>query len=82
MPVKKRINKRRVDYDPAAWAMLFECGSDYFRHLPFASEAEVREAARGAWEHLGAAFLTNRRESIQRAEPWALKQFGKPRHAG
>jgi hypothetical protein len=85
MPVKRRVWKRRVQADPAAWEVLFECGYDYFRDLPFKTDTEAQEAAREAWESLGAAFLASRADNPLCPVPRAFQAFGEParraRHA-
>lgn len=82
MPVKRRIDKRRFAGPPApAWAVFFETGYDYlWELLPFGLEddAAVREAAQGAWEAHGEAFMRQWVPMRDRALPWALEAYGKP----
>ena len=81
MPAKRRASKRRADAAPA-WSVLFETGHDYFGDLrPFGihDDATAHAGAREAWAQFGDAFLRGRDPLQQnRAQPWALEEFGKP----
>lgn len=71
MPVKRRRGKRRLHprAELEAWSGAFECGHDFFSELEeigfpnhvggrqFDLTEEFREAARDAWNRLGAAFM-------------------------
>ena len=94
MPRKLRAAKERYDAEAEVerWSMMFECGADYFRESgvtlpldiwppedrpPF--ERALREAARAAWQRVGARFLERRDGANEwRDTPWALEQFGDP----
>jgi hypothetical protein len=88
MPVKRRIQKRRLS--PAAeleaWRELFDCGHDFFNDLELLGfpggdcDRAAQQAARLAWRRFGATFMETWRSDV-RSRPWALEQFGDP-HAG
>ncbi len=88
MPVKRRIEKRRMD--PAAeldaWSGAFQSHHTYFGEL---EEIGVktdsygrpdRATAEEAWHRLGARFLAEKHNPVL-GTPWALSEFGEP-HAG
>jgi hypothetical protein len=83
MPVKRRFPKRRSAIDQiglADWSMTFMTGRDYMGELaPFGlNEDAARQAARAAWQRLGAQFMNSWEPSRARDLPWAYTEFGQP----
>jgi hypothetical protein len=95
MPVRQRLNKRRlgVAAEAEAWAELFECGDDFFDDLePFGFQSTgiggdsgraARAAAPKFWQRLGAYYLEHiwprQAPHSVHQKPWALTRFGIPR---
>lgn len=85
MPVKRRLEKRRLDphAEAKAWESYFDCGRDFFQDLPAVGVPVGPygktdfETARAAWHRLGRIFLANRKPDPHRP-PWALQVFGDP----
>jgi len=87
MPVRRKVNRRRVAATLDAWSMYLEAGTDYFDDLP-AAGVTVDESGRPsvedaveAWQAYAADLLelwaTTRRH--HETEPWAVQQFGLPK---
>lgn len=82
MPVKRRLDKRRLAGPPApAWESVFLSGHDYLGDLAafgLRDDAAVKEAAQGAWEAFGEVFMAQWVPTPDRTLPWACRAFGKP----
>lgn len=87
MPVRRKLDRRRVSASMDAWSMYLESGIDYFDDLPAAGvivddsgQPSIEDAAE-AWQayagDLLAMWATSRRH--HETDPWALEQFGLPK---
>lgn len=85
MPVRRRRPKRRIDdgQELEDWGEMFTHGGEgwagTYTDLGFASEDEMRGAARAVWNRLGGLFLENWKPTLNFPTPWARRQFGRPR---
>lgn len=85
MPVKRRVDKRRIDpaAEAEAWAEVFTSGHDYFGDLrDYGVELDAYDRApdeivRAAWQRLGPIYLASRKPDAA-LTPWALTTFGEP----
>jgi hypothetical protein len=84
MPVKRRVDKRRISSDDErlAWAGFFDCGYDYFNDLPAIGVETDQynrpdsETARAAWKVHGPTLAAGPFPRIKCG--FALAEYGEP----
>jgi len=86
MPLKRRVDKRRIDprADMEAWSSTFDCGVTFDGDLdpvgiPTAIGRPTSAEIEQAWHRLGSAYIAERGHETGHGAPlWCLRQFGEP----